>query len=408
MLLGFALGTLTGLVFKEKALWLKFLGTTFLTLLNMLVIPLVFSSLTVGVTAIKDFKKLGRVGAKTLLFYIGTTMIAIAIGLCFATLFQPGSGLHLTAQTAASTSSYETATLFQVFSDLIPKNPIQSLASGNILQVIVFSILLGLGIILAGEKGQGMITMLESLSNVMAAMTSLVMKLAPYGIFGSMAWVAGTFGLGVLLPLFKLVGIVYLTCLVHMVFVFGGILFLLARVKPWPFFKGMRDAIVIAASTTSSTATLPANLHCTQENLGVSKNIASFVLPLGATVNMNGTAIFQAIAALFIAQVYGIAMGWESLVMILITATLAAIGCAGIPGGGLVTLSIVLASVGLPLEGIVIFAGIDRIRDIICTVVNILGDAVVAVYVAKSEGELNEVQYSNKEIISFEPQVTKE
>lgn len=406
MLIGLVLGTITGIFLKEKAAYLKPVGTIFLSLLNMLVVLLVFSSMTVGVTSINDVRKLGRVGFKTLGMYLGTTALAIVFGLIAAKLINPGLGVGLQLTGEASTHAVETPSLSQMFLELVPTNPMGSLASGNILQVIVFSIFLGLGINFAGEKGKPLARALESLSEVMFTMTGIVMNIAPYGIFAIMAWVAGTFGVGILYPLLKLVLAHYLTCSLHLILVYGGILLFLAKLRVGPFFKGMTDAIALAASTTSSSATLPATLHCVEENLGVSKNIASFVLPLGSTVNMNGTAIFQGIAAVFISQAYGIDLGWQGLLVIVVTATLSAVGCAGIPGGGIVTLSIVLGSVGLPLEGIAIVAGIDRLRDIIGTVVNILGDAVVAVFVAKTEGELDVEQYNSGEYISYEHKPT--
>lgn len=409
MLIGLVLGTLTGILIGHKAQYLKPFGMVFLSLLNMLVVLLVFSSMTVGVTSINDVRKLGRVGLKTLLLYMGTTAIAIVFGLIAAKLINPGKGIGLNPGPMDITID-ETPELIHMFLNLVPSNPMGSLASGNILQVIVFSIFLGLAITFAGEKGKPVARLLESLSEVMFSMTGMVMHLAPYGIFAIMAWVAGTFGAGILIPLLKLVLTHYIVCIIHLFIVFGGILMFLAKVRVIPFFKGMTDAITLAASTTSSSATLPATLHCVEENLGVSKNIASFVLPLGSTINMNGTAIFQGIAAVFISQAYGIDLGWESLLVIVVTATLSAVGCAGIPGGGIVTLSIVLGSVGLPLEGIAIVAGIDRLRDIIGTVVNILGDSVVALYVAKSEGELDEEQYNSGVYISYDqkPAATQE
>lgn len=401
MLIGLGLGIIAGVILGPHAQVLKPIGSAFLGLLNMLVVPLVFSSMTVGVTSIQDMRKLGRVGLKTLILFTATTAIAIVIGLAFAKFINPGLGMGLQAEEIKVTVN-DTPKLSDIFLSLIPQNPIGSFASGQILQVIVFSIILGLAINFAKEKGRTLAQFLESLSSVMFSMTAMVMKIAPFGIFAIMAWVSGTFGIKVLYPLFKLLAAHYLACLVHMVIVFGGILVFMAKVKPLPFFRGMGDAITLAASTTSSSATLPATLHCAQENLGVSKNIAGFIIPLGATINMNGTAIFQAVAAVFIAQAYGIDLGWQALSMIVLTATLSAVGCAGIPGAGLVTLSIVLASVGLPLEGIAIVAGVDRLRDISGTVLNILGDAVVSVYVAKSEGELDVNKYNSGVLVNFD------
>lgn len=407
MLLGLGLGIGTGILLGPHAQYLKPVGTVFLGLLNMLVMLLVFSSMTVGVTSIRDIKKLGRVGIKTLVLYIVTTAIAIVFGLVIAKLINPGVGVGLIHDASEITLNARPS-LMDAFMSLVPSNPIASFANGHILQVIVFSIFLGLAIIFAGERGKPLMKGLESLSEVMFSMTGMVMKLAPYGIFAIMAWVSGTFGVGILLPLFKLLMAHYIACMLHLIIVFGGLLYFFAKVRVMPFFKGMADAITLAASTTSSSATLPATIHCVEENLGVSKNIASFVLPLGSTVNMNGTAIFQGIAAVFIAQAYGIELGLMSLLMIVVSATFAAVGCAGIPGGGLVTLSIVLGSVGLPLEGIAIVAGIDRLRDIIGTVTNILGDAVVAVYVAKSENEFDQAKYNSAVYVNYEHKVREE
>lgn len=240
----------------------------------------------------------------------------------------------------------------------------------------------------------------------MLSMTQIIMKFAPYGVVAIMAWISGSFGLFVLLPLLKFLCAHYVACLIHTVFILGGFLWFFAKLKLFPFFKGMSEAIVCAASITSSSATLPVTMRCVQNNLGVSSSIAGFVLPLGATVNMNGTAIFQGLAAIFVAQAYGIHLTICNLIIVVITATLSAVGSAGIPGGGIVTLSLVLSSIGLPLEGIAILAGIDRLRDIIGTVVNILGDAVVAVVIAKTEGEINEVPHS-KSFSLKEPQIVK-
>lgn len=407
MLLGLSLGLLLGVILGPKAEILKPVGTVFLNLLNMSVVLLVFASMTSGVTAINDVRKLGRVGFRTLAVFLITTALAIGIGLVFAKLFNPGKGIGLVSDEVMLNVD-GTPELMNLFLNLVPANPVGAIANGNILQVIVFSIVLGLGINFAGEKGKPLAQIVDSLSEVMVRITSLVMALAPYGIFAIMAWVAGTFGVGILYPLLKLLLAHYLACSVHMILVYGGIILFLAKLRIGPFIRGMTDAITLAASTTSSSATLPATLHCVEENLGVSKNIASFILPLGSTVNMNGTAIFQGIAAVFIAQAYGVELGLQGLLLIVVTATLSAVGCAGIPGGAIVTLSIVLGSVGLPLEGIAIVAGIDRIRDIIGTVVNVLGDAVVALYVARKEGELDEARYNSGEYVSYDHALMKE
>lgn len=406
MLIGMLGGTLLGVLLGPKAITLKPIGTIFLSLLNMVVVLLVFSSMTSGVTAISDRKKLGRIGLRTLTVYAITTSIAILIGMTFAKLFNPGRGIGLVAADVPSNLD-GTPEILHLLLNLIPSNPIRALANGEILQVIVFALFLGVGLNMMGERAKPLVQVLETLSEVMVRITGMIMKLAPYGIFAIMAWVSGTFGVGILYPLLKLLAAHYLACSVHVGVVFCGLL-LLSRLPILPFFKGMAEAITLAASTTSSSAALPATLHCLEANLGVPKTIARFVVPLGISVNMNGTAIFQSIAALFVAQAYGIELGIQGLLLIAVSATLASIGCAGIPGGAIVTLSIVFSSVGLPLEGIAIIAGIDRIRDIIGTVVNILGDAVVAVFVAHKEKELNEPLYRSETYHSYEQAVIQE
>ncbi len=393
ILIGMFLGTVTGVFLGPKAEVLKPIGGLFLSLISMLIIPLIFSSMTVGITSIDDPKKLGRVGFKTIMLYIVSTAIAILFGLIFANLFKPGLGVGLTTIEVID-GVREIPKLSETLFTIVPRNIFASFSQGNVLQVIVFSIFLGLAIQFTKDKSKPLLNFLESTAEVMFTLTNMVMKFAPIGVFAIMASVAGEFGFAILLPLLKVLGVIFLAYGAQFFLVFGFILIVMAGLNPIRFFKGMVDAFAFAFSTSSSSATLPVSLHCVQENLGVSKNIARFILPLGSTVNMNGTAIFQGVAALFIAQAYDIELGLTNIIMIVVTATLSAIGTAGIPGAGFILLSIVLNSVGLPLEGIAILFGIDRIRDMVGTVVNIAGDAVVAVYVAKTEGELDEDRYN--------------
>lgn len=400
--IGLVIGALTGLVLGPKAVHLKPIGTVFLNLINMIIVPLVLSSMAVGITSIHDPKKLGRIGLKTIGYYLFTTIIAILLGLAFAKFFSLGQGLNLGAQTNQQLEIPESPSLGDILLGIIPNNPIASLAEGNILQIIVFALFLGVAINFAGEKGKPVLDFLESLADVMYRLTSIVMEFSPIGVFGIMAWVTGTFGLSLLLPLLKFLFIFYLASFLHVLVVFCGLLKSVAKLQPWPFFKGMGDAIMVAFSTCSSSATLPVSMHCAQENLGVSKNITSFVLPLGSTINMNGTALFQAMSALFVAGAYGIHLDLYSFFTLVITATLSAVGTAGIPGSGFIMLSAVFSSVGLPLEGLAILASIDRLREMVATPINILGDAVVAVVISKQEGELNEQQYYHTELVEFE------
>ncbi len=390
------LGAITGLILGPNAVYLKPLGTIFLNLINMIIVLLILSSMTIGITNIHDPEKLGRVGGKTLLIYFTATFIAIIIGLSFANLFQVGESLNLQSTGIADTKA---PSLGEIFITMIPTNPIASMVNGNILQIIVFSVFLGIAINFAGEKGKPLQRVLESLSDVMYRLTSLIMEFSPIGVFGIMAWVTGTFGLALLIPLFKFLLVYYAACALHVGVVFCGILRGMAKLRIGPFFKGMGDAIMMAFSTCSSAATLPVAMHCVQDNLGVSKNISGFVLPLGITVNMNGTAIFQSMSAVFVAKAYGIPLDMYSYLTLIVTTTLSAIGTAGVPGGGFIMLSAVLTSVGLPLEGLALLAGIDRLREMVTTVLNILGDAVVTVYIAKTEGEFNESQYYHQDLV---------
>lgn len=400
ILIALGLGIVTGLIFGERAVILKPLGTMFLSLINMIIVLLVLSSMTCGITSIHDPQKLGRVGLKSLILYLSTTAAAIVIGLAFAKVFQPGASLVM-ARTSEIVVS-KAPGLGSILLSVIPENPVRSLAEGNVLQIIVFALFLGISINFAGPKGRPLLEFLESLADVMYRLTSIVMEFSPIGVFAIMASTTGVSGAQVLFPLLKFLMTFYSACFVHATLVFCGLLWFLAKLNPWPFFRGMGDALMVAFSTSSSSAALPVTMHCAQENLGVSKNISSFVLPLGSTVNMNGAAIFQGMAVMFIAQAYGIELGWQSLLTIVVTATLSAVGAAGIPGSGFIMLSVVFSSVGLPIEGLALLAGIDRIREMGSTVMNVMGDAVVALYIAKVEGELDERQYYHEELVELE------
>ena len=274
-------------------------------------------------------------------------------------------------------------TLVDTIVGLVPKNPVGSLASGNILQIIVFALSLGIALNLIGEKGEPASKMFESLADAMYKLTELVMKLAPY-----------KYGLDVLLPLIKVIGLVYLGCIIHVLVLGGGFVGLLGKLNPQRFYKGIIEAQIIAFTTTSSSGTLPASIKCATQNLGVSRTVSSFVLPVGATINMDGTALYQGVLALFIAQAFGIDLTTTDYLTIIATATLASVGTAGVPGAGLIMLSLVLTTVGLPLEGIAIVAGIDRILDMARTTINVTGDLMVTLLIGKSEGELDETLYN--------------
>lgn len=397
ILIGMIAGVIVGAIMGPSAELLKPIGTLFINAIKMLIVPLVFCSLVVGVTAMKDTAKMGRIGLKAIFIYLATTAVAISIGLGLGTLLAPGAGLNMQADATAAAAAKEAPSLISTLIGLIPKNPIEALAGGKILQIIVFALGLGIALNLIGEKGEPAVRVFNSLAEAMYKLTELVMKFAPYGIFALMAWVAGKYGLDVLMPLIKVIAAVYIGCIVHVLVVYSGLLAVIARLKPVNYLKGILNAQMMAFTSTSSSGTLPVSIRCARENLGVSKGTASFVLPLGATINMDGTALYQGVAALFVAQAFGVDLSTADYLTIIATSTLASIGTAGVPGAGLIMLSLVLTTVGLPMEGLAIIAGIDRILDMARTCVNVSGDLMVSVLIGKSEGELDENVYNNSE-----------
>ncbi len=394
--IGLCLGLIVGLLFKDVALMLKPVGTLFINMIKMLIVPLVFATLVTGITSMEDLSKMRRIGIKTFSIYLITTAIAVAIGLAFGILFEPGSGVALSNTAAVAVK--KAPPLIDTLLALVPTNPIDSLTKGDILQIIVFAIFLGISINLAGEKGRPVAAFFESFSETMFKMTEIVISFAPIGVFGLMAWVSASYGVDVLLSLAKVIACVYIASMIHMALTMGGGIALFAKLNPIRFFKGILSAQTVAFTTTSSSGTLPITTSNTIHNLGVSKPIASFVLPLGATINMDGTAIYQGICVMFVAQAFGVDLTFANYLTIILTATLASIGTAGVPGAGLIMLSLVLTSVNLPLEGIAIIAGIDRILDMARTTVNITGDAMTSVLIAKSEGELDEKIYNQDNV----------
>ncbi|MFY9073554.1 dicarboxylate/amino acid:cation symporter [Malaciobacter mytili] len=389
---GLILGLIVGLIFKEDALIFKPLGTLFLNLIKMLIVPLIFVTLISGITSMDDLSKMKRVGLKTFFIYIGTTSIAISIGLLFGYVFKPGVDVAISSQESIKTSN-EALNVVDTLLNIISTNPVASLAEGNILQIIFFAILLGLSINLAGQKGKIVANFFNSFSEVMFKMTDIVISFAPIGVFGLMCTVSASYGVDLLFGLLKIIVCVYIACIFHCIVVYGGVISLFSKLNLFTFFKGILPAQIVAFTTTSSSGALPITTNNVVENLGVSKSIASFVLPLGSTINMDGTAIYQGICVMFIAQLFGVELTFANMLTIILTSTLASIGTAGVPGAGLIMLTLVLTSVGLPLEGVAIIAGIDRILDMARTATNVTGDAMVSVVIAKSESEFDERIY---------------
>lgn len=392
IIIGLIAGVIVGALMGPDAEMLKPIGTLFIHAIKMLIVPLVFCSLVVGVTSMKDTSKMGRIGLKAMVLYLGTTAIAIIVGMVLATLFVPGEGLNMIANEADVVNN--APPLIQTLLNLVPKNPVGALAAGNILQIIVFALGLGVALNLCGEKAEPVIKVFDGFAEGMYKLTEIVMKFAPYGVFGLMAWIAGKYGLDLLLPLAKVITVMYLGALIQVALVYTGMVSFIARLSPIQYLRGLVNPAVVAFTTTSSSGTLPATIKASREKHGVSSGISSFVLPMGATINMDGTAIYQGVTALFIAQAFGIELAAGDYLIIMLTATLASVGSAGVPGAGLIMLSLVLTSVGLPLEGVAIIAGVDRILDMARTTTNVCGDMMVTLLVGKSENEIDEKVYN--------------
>ncbi|KAB3530055.1 dicarboxylate/amino acid:cation symporter [Alkaliphilus serpentinus] len=387
---GIVVGLLLGGAPEIASKFIAPFGTLFLNLIKMIIVPLVFSSLVIGAASMGDIKKVGRVGGKTVAFYLVTTAVAVTIGIILANIISPGDGLTLLED--ATIEAKEAPPLVDTLLGIVPNNPLKSLVDGNMLQIIVFALFIGIGITALGEKGKPLFNVIDGLAEVMYKLTAFVMSLAPYGVFALIVPVVAVNGPSVLLPLAKVIIAVYLGVILHSLIVYSSIVKIFAKMNPLKFFKGISPAATVAFSTASSAGTLPVTIKSTKENLGVSNSIASFVLPLGATINMDGTALYQGVCALFVAQIYGLDLSLGQQLTIVLTATLASIGTAGVPGAGFIMLTMVLTSVGLPLEGSALIAGIDRILDMARTSVNVVGDAAVAVAVAATENELMDVE----------------
>lgn len=368
-------------------------GQIFVASLKMLVVPLVFVSLVCGTSSLKDLSTLGRMGGKTLALYIGTTAVAITLALTIGNLFQPGAGADLTA--ASSFKSADAPSLGQVIIDMFPTNPIQAMAEGKTLQVIVFALLFGIAISAAGKPGERIAAVFSDLNEVIMKLVALLMNLAPYGVFFLMAKLFSGLGLSAIWNLAEYFLVLAGTLLLHGLVTYSAMLKGFTGLSPITFLRKMEDAIMFAFSTASSNATIPVTMETAKNRMGVDNKVASFTVPLGATVNMDGTAIMQGVATAFIAQAYNIDLTMGDYLMVILTATLASVGTAGVPGVGLVMLAMVLNQVGLPLEGIALIMGVDRLLDMIRTAVNITGDSAVTIIVAKSEGSFDEARFND-------------
>jgi Na+/H+-dicarboxylate symporter len=362
-------------------------GAIFLASLKLLVVPLVFVSLVCGTAALEDVSKLGRVGGKTLALYLATTAAAVFLAILAAAAIRPGDGFGL--ETDVTFAAQQPPSIAETLINLFPSNPVRAMAEGNMLQIIVFSVLFGLAVTLAGAPGKRVLAVFNDVNSVILRLVMLLMTLAPYGVFCLIAKVFALQGFGAIPPLARYFFVVLGVLLFHMFVTYSLLLRLGARLDPLVFYRKMRDPLALAFSTASSNATLPVTLENAELRLGVHNSIASFTVPLGATINMDGTAIMQGVAAGFIAQAYGIEIGPVGYLMVVLTATLASIGTAGVPGVGLIMLAMVLRQVNLPVEGIGLIIGVDRLLDMVRTAVNVTGDSAVTCVVARSEGRFS-------------------
>jgi len=380
---------------------LHVIGAIFVAGLKMMVVPLVFVSLVGGITSLGNLSALGRISVKALVLYLFTTAVAVSIALSLATMVGPGQGFDLGSQDVEFQGK-EAPPLSQVFIDLVPSNPIQAMADGNMLQIIVFALLFGIAITLSGERGKHVLNLFRDLDAVIMHMVEIVMRLAPYGVFALIGKTFATQGLDLILPLASYFITLTVALALHAFITYPALLTLLGRLNPLTFLRKMRDPATFAFSTASSGATIPVTLRTVEAKMGANNSVASFTVPLGATINMDGTAMMQGVATVFIANVYGVDLTMTQYLMVILTATLASIGTAAVPGVGLVMLTMVLNQVGLPVEGIALILGVDRLLDMMRTACNVTGDCAVTCIIAKSEKALDEDVFNDPKAGSVE------
>jgi len=407
VLIGMALGIIVGLAINLLGLnaegsWINtyivnglfnIVGKMFVTALKMLVVPLVLFSLITGVLGIGDIRELGKVGAKSFVLYLLTTAIAIALAITLAAGIGIGEGVHLTS--AATFTGKEAPPLSSVLINIIPSNVIDAMAKGSMLQIIFFSIMLGISILMVGKKAKPLVDLIEIANEIMMKMVNIIMAIAPYAVFALLAKAFANLGLGLLQDLAGYVLVLIGALMIHLFVTLMIILKVFSGKSPAMFLKKAKEMQIFAFSTSSSNATIPVTLRVVTKKLGVDNSVASFTVPFGATINMDGTAIMQGVATVFIANAYGVHLGLTGYLTVILMSVLASIGTAGVPGVGLIMLSMVFAQVGLPIEGIGLILGVDRLLDMIRTAVNVSGDAVVSVIVGKSEKKLNERIYDD-------------
>ena len=388
--IGFGLGIVIGLVFGEKATIVKPLGTVFLNMIKMIVVPMVFFSITAGVASLGDLKKLRNIGVKVVGLYALTSALCVGLGLIMANIINPGKGFDLTA--LSQSTDYEAQAMPSIIDtliDMFPSNIFTSFTNTNMLQIIVFSVFLGVALIMMGKEGERLLAGVQSCANAMYKITAIVMEFSPIGVCALLADSVGAYGLKIFGPLGKLILTVYASDVILVLLMYIPMVALLARfpVKKW--LQGIWKVWVVTASTTSSSGSLPITTSVTNDEFGVSSELSSFSLPLGATINMNGGCIYYAAAIVMTAQIYGLNLTPSALVNIIISTVLVAMGCPGVPGGAIIMTTILLTNMGLPLEIVGLIAGIFRLIDMANTTFNVTGDVVTTMVVARSEGMMH-------------------
>lgn len=393
MMIGLALGVVVGALVEQETAktFLQPLGDLFIRLIRMVVVPLVLATIIAGAAGISDTSKLGRVATKTLICYALTTAVAVAMGLIFASFIQPGVGLDLSTEGLAA-KAVEAPPLTQTLLNIVPINPMQAMSEGQMLQIIFFAVIFGFGLSALGERGKPVLNFFELVGDTMIRVTHIVMLYAPIGVFGLIAYTVSRHGLGVLLPLFQLILSSFLATAFFVIVLLVPLVRVVTGIPMMTFYKGVFEPWLVAFTTCSSAAALPANLNAARR-LGSTKAVASFSIPLGNTINMNGTAIYMGVCSIFAAEVYGLDLTMADQLTIVLMGVLAAVGTAGVPGAGLIMTTVVFTQVGIPLEAVALIAGVDRILDMIRTSINVVGDVASAVIVTRLEGDLGSESY---------------
>lgn len=392
ILIALVLGVVVGLVGRSHVTWLEPIGQLFINAIHLLIVPVIFSAIVCAILSVHDASKMGRITLRAIIWYVLCMLLASVIGILLAKLIHPGTGVHLSLSTAQQVSVHKAHPGAGAFiSNLITPNPVRSFLNENVLQIVIFAILLGIAINMAGEKGKVVAKFFNSFSSVAFKLAEIIMKLAPYGVFALIAWTFAEFGFSALLPLCKFILTVYLGCAVMIALVYGCFLWFRMRLSLPVFMRAIASAFLFAFTTSSSAATLPLSMHCCEENLNIKKEFSRFLLPLGASFNLNGLSIYLTVAVVFAANLYGIHLTLADEAVIVLTTVVSAMGAAAVPGSALIVMGAIMAAINIPLGAIALIAGVDRLNDMAQTATNVAGDIFVTTMVAESENKRSEV-----------------